>query len=178
MTTSLVLTVIGPDRPGLVSALAARAAAHGANWLESRMADLAGRFAGIVHLAVPEGQVEPLLASLRELESLGLSLVVQRSDSAPAADADAGRMLVLELVGQDRPGIVRDISRALAEREVSIEELETATESGSWSGEALFRARARLRVPARLEVAALRIALEAIADDLMVDLTLEEDARS
>jgi len=152
---SLVLTAVGPDRPGLVSAMADVAIAHGANWADSRMAHLAGQFAGIAHLQVPQERAE--------------ALVVQGTPGAAA-----GRSVVLELVGQDRPGIVREIARTLAARSISIDELDTRLESGSFSGEALFRAQARLRVSDRVPTAELRASLEALANDLMVDVTLDE----
>jgi glycine cleavage system regulatory protein len=171
MPTSLVLTIVGPDRPGLVNLVSDRATAHGANWLESRMANLAGQFAGIVLLQIPDAKVQSFSASLAELESQGLRVTVARG-----ADGSGGgmRRLHLELLGQDRPGIVRDISSALARQGVSIDELVTDCVSGSMSGEALFRAQAQLRVPVGVETRALRVVLESIANDLMVDVTLDE----
>jgi glycine cleavage system regulatory protein len=171
MTTSLVLTVIGRDRPGLVSALSDQAAAFGANWLESRMAHLAGHFAGIVLVEVADARVEPLLAALRGLDAMGLRVEATRTEASPAAP---GRLIALQLVGQDKPGIVRDVSRALAGQGVSIESFESEVVSGAMSGEAMFRARAQLRVPAAVPVDALRRAMEALANELMVDLELGE----
>ena len=176
MPASLILTIVGPDRPGLVNLISDRVTAHGGNWLESRMANLAGQFAGIVHLHVPQASIEALIVAFQELEAQGLRIVVTRgTDGASGAP---GRRMKLELIGQDRPGIVRDISHALASRGVSIEELVTDCVSGSMSGESLVRASAQLRVPAHVGTAQLRGALEAIANDLMVDLTLDESGAS
>lgn len=165
----LVLTLIGPDRPGLVESVAARVAAHGGNWLESRMAHLAGQFAGILRVEVPADKVAALRAALAELEAQGLRIVAQ-GGAAPAA----GGMRVMELqaVGQDHPGIVRDISQVLLRHGVNIEELTTDRLSAPMAGGQLFSARARLHVPASLDADRLRRDLETIADDLMVDLTL------
>ena len=171
MPTSLVLTIVGPDRPGLVNLISDRATAHGANWLESRMANLAGQFAGIVLLHVPNSKVEALVKSFEEFESQGLRVTALRGAGRGAGSM---RRLHLELMGQDRPGIVRDISGALAQRGVSIDELVTDCVSGSMSGENLFRARAQLQVPAGVETRALRRVLEDLANDLMVDVTLDE----
>ena len=171
MPTSLVLTIVGPDRPGLVNLISDRATAHGANWLESRMANLAGQFAGIVRLQVPDAKVEALATSLADLEAEGLRITVSRGEYRAAGGM---RRLNLELVGQDRPGIMRDISGVLARHGVSIDELVTDCVSGSMSGEALFRARAQLHVPAGVETRALRRTLEDLANDLMVDVTLDE----
>ena len=145
MVTSLVVTVIGPDRPGIVSLLSAKAQGFGANWAGSRMASLAGQFAGMVHFEVPPEHADALAAALRGLESAELKITIERSEGAPVP---AGRRVVkLELVGHDRPGIVRDLSGALAQRGVSIEELHTEIVSGAMTAEHLFKVKAVLLVP-------------------------------
>jgi len=174
MHTSLVVTVIGPDRPGLVSLISDRGKALGASWAESRMASLAGQFAGIVRFDVAADFAEPLAVSLLELESLGLRVVIARGKDV--AEPPASHLVKLELVGHDRPGIVRDISRVLADSKVSIEELQTEIASGAMSGGQMFQARALLRVPAALATDELRRVLEAIANDLMVDIALDDQA--
>ena len=168
----LVITIIGPDRPGIVSAISDQAAAFGANWADSLMADLAGQFAGIVYLQAPAANVEALMGALRKLESPAMHVAVARG-TAGAAAAPA-RHLKLELVGQDRPGIIRSIAGQLAQRGVSIERLQTQIESGAMSGGELFRMSALLRVPASVEDADLRRALEGLANELMVDIELDE----
>jgi glycine cleavage system regulatory protein len=173
MKTSLILTLIGPDRPGLVSAVSARASQCGANWMESRMAHLAGQFAGVVRLEVDAAAAGALETALRGLASEGLHVAIARGGALAAAEL---RRVCLDLVGHDRPGIVRDISTVLARHGVSIEVLETACESASMSGESLFRAHAELAVPAAADLAVICTDLEALANELMVDLTLDGTA--
>jgi glycine cleavage system regulatory protein len=163
---SLILTVVGPDRPGLVRALSEAVASNGGSWLESRMARLGGQFAGIVLVEAPA----TLLDDLRTLERQGLRIVVQ-SGEAIAGDAGAIQpRLALEVVGNDRPGIVRDVARVLADSGVNIEELTTGVASGSFSGETLFRATALLRAPDEAAVEAVRTGLERLGNELMVDI--------
>jgi len=171
--TSLVLTVVGDDRPGIVERVAEEVLASGANWEESSMARLAGKFAGLLHVSVDEGEADDLAARLRALDAGGLTVVVE---PAAADEATAAQPVELELVGNDRPGIVRDISRVLAGQQINIEELETGVGSAPMSGETLFRARALLRVPASVSLDALRQQLEALEGELMVDLDLEVPA--
>lgn len=170
--TALTLTLIGRDRPGLVRALSEKIAAVGGNWLESRMARLAGQFAGILQLDVPAAEVEGLIADLQALEHEGLRATVVQGvgEEAPASH----QTLLLELVGQDRPGIVREIAQVLAGRRVNIEELTTRVVSGSFSGESLFEAEARLRVPADVPPDEVRHLLEMLANELMVDISLDQ----
>ncbi len=170
MVTSLVVTVIGPDRPGIVSLLSAKAQGFGANWAGSRMASLAGQFAGMVHFEVPPENADALVAALRGLESSDLRIVIERSG---AAAVPAGRRIVkVELVGHDRPGIVRDMSGSLAQLGVSIEELHTEIVSGAMTAEHLFKVKADLLVPQSVGNDALRHALEALANEMMVDIAL------
>ena len=171
MGTSLVVTIIGNDRPGIVERLSEVVLAAGANWEESRMARLAGKFAGILHISVASADADTLASGLRAMSSDGLTVVVE-SSAAPAAEAS--RTVRLELVGNDHPGIIRDISRVLAQHQVNIEEVETGVSGAPMSGEQLFRARAQLRLPAAVTSDWLRERLEALAGELMVDVTLDE----
>ncbi len=166
---TLVLTVIGDDRAGLVDALAGPIALHGGNWDRSHMARLAGKFAGIVVVSVPDEHIDALTADLGTLTARGLlDVTVAIAAAGPGEAGD--ELLSLHLIGQDRPGIIREIAGALAERNVSIEELQTSASSAPMSGELLFEATATLRVPAESDPADLRATLEAIANELMVDL--------
>ena len=170
MSVSLVLTIIGEDKPGLVELLSQIVAAHGGNWLESRMSRMAGRFAGILRASVPSGNADALAEALAALETHGLRVVVERS-----AVEDSGatfRRISLDLVGVDRAGIIRDLSRALALRQVNVDELHTECSSAPMSGEILFNARAKLRVPLDTVIEELHEALEEIANDLMVEISL------
>lgn len=170
---SLILTLVGPDRPGLVSRLSGQVAARGGSWLESRMAHLAGQFAGIVLVDIGDGEVGPLTTSFAALHEDGLQVLVHHAVGvAPKASAEA--LLVLDMVCLDRPGIVRDITRVLAASGVNIEELTTNILSGSFSGETMFRAEARLRVPQSIGTDGLRQELERLGNDMMVDFNLTQ----
>ncbi|MCY7388261.1 MAG: glycine cleavage system protein R [Burkholderiales bacterium] len=176
MLTSLVITVIGPDRPGIVSAVSDKAVEFGANWTDSVMANFAGQFAGIVQLQVAAAHCEALMAALRSLESPGMRIAVAKGGAGGDANATAtaARHLMLDLVGNDRPGIIHSISSQLAQRGVSIEKLQTEVVSGAWSGEQMFQMKALLLVPAALDVDALRAGLEGLANELMVDITIDD----
>jgi glycine cleavage system regulatory protein len=172
MATSLVLTLIGTDQPGLVEMLSQTVATHGGSWEHSRMARLGGYFAGILEVSVPKNQAASLFKSLHELEARGLKVMVRDAadDPLPAET----RVLRLELVGQDRPGIVMEISSALAAIQVNVVELSTECSPAPMSGETLFSATAELHHPLDHSIEALRETLEKIASDLMVDLQLDE----
>jgi glycine cleavage system regulatory protein len=164
----VVLTVIGDDRPGLVSALAEVIGRHGASWERSQMARLAGTFAGIVQVRVADDRADALVSELRSTEGF-LEVVVARSADAPAPTA---HRLQLSLVGTDRPGIVREIAAALAAHGVSIDELSTEVRAAPMSGGLLFEATAVLLAPDLADLDAVRATLERLADELMVDLDL------
>jgi len=174
LSVSLVLTLIGEDRPGLVGLLSEAVSDHDGNWLESRMSRMAGRFAGILRANVPEANADALIAALSSLESQGLRVVVERSTYSDAESEF--RRIPLELVGSDRPGIIREISQALASRNINVDELLTECSSAPMSGEILFTAKVSLRIPQEASIDELSDALEEIADDLLVELTLGEPA--
>lgn len=182
MTTSagfstLVMTVIGPDRPGIVELLAEPVSRHAGNWLESRMAHLAGEFAGILRIEVPASNVHALVADLSTLQTGDLKIIVQRNLDDVLPVSTVSRMLVkFHLVGQDRPGIVARVSRVLATNGANVEELTTGCSCAPMTGETLFEAEATVSVPNDESVSQLRAALETIASDLMVDVTFQESA--
>ena len=168
-TTSLVVTVMGPDRPGIVRQLSERAQRFGANWAASRVANLAGEFAGMIHFEVPRENADALAEALRGLESAGLRLVIAKSDGA---QAPAGlRGVELELIGEDRPAIVSNLTRILAESGVSIEHMHTEI-VGHASGKKTFKVAAHLLVPKALSSDELRRKLEVVAHEMMVDIAL------
>ncbi|MCP4447491.1 MAG: glycine cleavage system protein R [Myxococcales bacterium] len=168
----LVLTVIGSDRPGLVGAISRVVSEHGANWEASHMARLGGQFAGILQVVVPEEKADSLAKSLGELGPSGLKVTVERETST--AFEPEGQAYCLELVGSDQPNIVRDISEALASREVTVLELTSEIASAPVSGGRLFRMQASIRCPASVGRAQLRDSLEELANSLMVDLSLDD----
>ena len=176
MPTSLVLTILGEDRPGLVESLASIIAAHDGNWLESRMAQLAGQFAGILRASVPDANATALINALQGLAVHGLQVVAARSTTDEAAQHS--RWLMLDLVGNDHLGIIRDLARTLAQRGINIEELQTACTSAPMTGGMLFKTHARLRVPPEVAVSELQVTLEQLAHDLMVSITLEGPVRT
>lgn len=167
---SLVATVMGPDRPGIVSLIADRAQRFGANWTDSRMANLAGEFAGMVHFDVPPENLDALAAALQGLDSTGLRVSVAKSQAAGASPL---RGVVIELVGDDRVGIVSQLTRMLAERNVSIEYIQTElVRSESPSGKKTFKVNAHLQMPKTLSLDDLQRDLGTLANGLMVDIGL------
>jgi glycine cleavage system regulatory protein len=168
----LVLTVIAPDQPGLVERIAQCIAAHGGNWLESRMSRMAGQFAGILRVAVPAEGYDELVEGLQGLSAHGIRVMLAQSGIEPAC---TWKPILLDLVGNDRPGIVRDITRLLTELGVNLESLLTEVMPAPMSSEPLFHAEAVLAVPLTLSLDVLQAKLETLADDLMVELNLHQE---
>lgn len=169
MRDTLVLTIIGADRRGLVEALAREIAAVDGNWEDGRMARLAGQFAGILLVTVDTARTDELVAALRALDATGLQVSV-RPTAAPSAPG--GTRIRLELTGQDRPGIVRDVARVLAERGANVEELESSVASAPMSGERMFTARITAIARDGGELADLKSRLEGLTSELMVDVVV------
>ena len=176
MKSPLVITLVGPDRTGLVESVAQAVVSHGGNWLESRMCRLGGQFAGILRVEVAVERREELIAYLQTLEVDGLRVIIH-ADASGAGAVAPGSFAVIDLVGQDRPGILRSISAVFAAHGANVEELASERVSAPMGGGTLFQARVTVFLPASVTVAAVRADLERIAADLMVDLKLEPAVR-
>lgn len=166
--SSFVMVVLSPDRPGLVERIASVVREHEGNWLESHLSTTAGFFGGILHISLPTEQVEPLKSALRALPVEGLEFLIETS--ASSGPTPTGPTVEISLVGNDRPGIVSRISEAIARRGINVTEFETEYTSAPMAGNAIFRARASLVMPAETRFDDLKSDLETIANDLMVDL--------
>ncbi len=165
----VVLTVLGQDRPGLTRALADLVLGAGGNWLESHLGRLGGRFVGAVLVEIDDGRRAALETALQTLAREGVE--VKSSPAGPEAHAP-GADLTFSIVGQDRPGIVKQVTDVLTALHVNIEELTTRLEIAPQSGERLFAAEAHLRLPDGVDSARVQDALEAISQEIMVDLKI------
>ncbi len=161
------MTVLGPDRPGLVRILSDTVASHGGNWLESRMTRLAGQFAGVVRVECPAEGAERLAAALQSLASEGLTVQAVREETP---QEDARKTLTVEVIGNDRPGIVRELAAAIAAAGGNVEELTTGLESAPMAGHPLFRARGVISIPESSGAEDLTAAIEELGSDLSVDI--------
>lgn len=171
MRTSLVFTFIGDDKPGLVERISNTVAAHGGNWLDSRLAQLAGKFAGIIRVSVPSAKAESLASALRDLGSEGLNIVVEQTSTS--GDDNRPLRYTLSVVGLDRPGIVKEVSRALSTRNINVLEFDTHISSAPMTGEPLFNANALIAAPAGTDFGGLEEQLEAIANELTIEIDLK-----
>jgi glycine cleavage system regulatory protein len=171
--TSLVISFIGDDRPGLVEQFSEVVSRHDGNWLESRMSQLAGKFAGIVRVGVASTQVSDLSAELKGLASPELSVLVEESKaSIPQA---AVKLIQLSILGLDRPGIVKEIAQALAQNSINVIEMTTDITNAPMTGELLFNADAWVHAPETADLEAIQSLLEATADELAVDIEIQID---
>lgn len=170
MHASIVMTVLAADRPGLVSTLSETIAARGGSWQESRMARLAGQFAGILRVECPAEQADGLLGDLRELESQGIAVHARLEAAAPAAPRES---VALDVVGNDRPGIIRALSAAIAGAGGNVEDLATSLESAPMSGHPIFHATGRVSLASGGDPAVLIAAIENLGPDLSVSVTAE-----
>ncbi|MEZ5096062.1 MAG: ACT domain-containing protein [Nocardioides sp.] len=168
---TLVLTLIGTDRAGLVSAVSRLVDARGGSWERSQLSHLGDVFAGVVEVAVPAAEVEALVADVEALAADGLRVTVERTGSKVAGP---GRRMRLRLVGADHPGIVAEVSSLLAGHGVNVEELNTRVVDAPMAGGTLFEAEVVVGVPDSVDVGELGSALEELAHSLMVDTELVE----
>ena len=173
MNQEVILTVVGSDRPGLTRAIADAVYAAGGNWLESHLSRLGGKYVGSVLVELPQERLGELETAAKAIDAVGLHVEI-----LPAAGENqrSGQSLGIEIVGQDRPGIVREVTTVLAGLDVNIEDFTTAIEGSAWSGAPLFRAKAKLLIPATVSTDQVRDALERISGEIMVDFSVQGEA--
>ncbi|WP_299877386.1 glycine cleavage system protein R [uncultured Cocleimonas sp.] len=167
MQVSLIITILGPDKPGLVKSLSETLNKFGASWTESRMAHLAGKFAGLLQVSLPTENLEPLTKAINELETDIFKIHIEQADLDTMKPE---KILKLELLGQDRPGIIHDITQQLSKLEVNIEELESHIREASMSGEILFCAELTLGLPVNVTTDEVQDILEDMSDQFMIDV--------
>ena len=176
MDQSYVLTFTSDDRPGLVESLSEAIDASGGNWLESRLCQLAGKFAGLVLVSVPADRAAELEASLESLSTGGLRIQVTPATPAAAPGSESGtrpRRITLAVMGPDRSGIVREVARALADRRINVVDMDSHVAGAPMSGEQLFNARIDAHIPAATDLASLSVALDEIAEQMTLEIDLE-----
>lgn len=172
MKKSMVISVLGNDSPGLVKSLSKIIVAHNGEWIESQMASLAGKFAGILRVDLPAEQLADFQAALQNSDALGLSVIFEESpqtDSTPAEN-----QFEIELIGQDQPGIVHRISSVLTQIHANVDELHTEVVEASMSGEKLFKANIKLHIASDVKTGEIQALLEELANELIVDIELVE----
>jgi glycine cleavage system regulatory protein len=171
MKSSYVITFIGDDRPGMVEALSSVIERNGGNWHDSRLSQLAGKFAGLILVSLPAKSGQTLETELKALSATGLSVRV--SATGETTGTESGRPITLSVMGLDRPGIVMEISRALAQRQINVLEMDSSVSSGPMSGEMMFSARITAAIPEDTDMENLSDSLEDIANQMTLDIDLD-----
>ncbi|HYH49107.1 MAG TPA: ACT domain-containing protein [Acidimicrobiia bacterium] len=172
----LVLTAVGPDRPGLVNGLSSLISEAGANIEDSRMAVLGGEFAMIVLISGPPAAIERARAIGPQVEAgLGLRCILKETSAAhPYADYLLYR---IEVSGADRPGIVQAVAAILAGRGINVASLESRLSYAPFSATPMFVLEADLQVPSKTVLSELRSELAATCEDENLDYRLEPGAQ-
>ncbi len=169
--SQLVVTAVGPDRPGLVGELTGVLHEAGANLADSRMINLRGQFAIVALVEGDSNVLEKARHALKSGEKL-LGLTFEFSDARSAVPS-SGLPFRLKTYSMDQSGIVHRYTSYLKERNINIEELETSLESAPFAGTPVFNLEIRMTVPTSVNVPELRRALEALGDKLNCDVDLE-----
>ena len=174
MNKTLVLSLTADDKPGIVETIANTVNRHHGNWLESQLAQLAGKFAGVISVSIANENIEDLRKTLNTLEKQGIYIQVDQIDQSQDTQAE-GALGQLLITGPDRVGIVKEVSKALADQSINVYSLNTWLSSMPYSGDPLFEAEASILIPEHVDTHAIQDKLDAIADNLGIDVSLNLD---
>jgi glycine cleavage system regulatory protein len=177
MNRSLVLSILCDDKPGIVELVASTIKGHGGNWLESNMSHLAGKFAGILQVNVSDADIDNLKNSLQQLNAKGIQVITSEVGIVSNSNAEH-KAMHFTLVGNDRPGIVSELSQAFSSHHINMESIETNCSSMPWSGDPMFTARGTLSLPDKVNMDQLMDQLDQISDKLGVDVEIDEKENS
>ena len=123
--STIIITAVGADRPGMVAALSSILADQQCNLEDCAMTRLGGQFAMMLMVQLPAdktlAQIEPLFGELQH--SHGLKVHCDEAENHVVA-GDAPRH-ILTVYAQDRPGLLSTISQILAENKVNITDVQT-----------------------------------------------------
>lgn len=172
MHCSYIITFISDDRPGLVETIANTIRKCNGNWLESRLSQLGGKFAGLILVSVPQSAAAALVQQLSDLEQGDISVSVTETETARETTSPDARTVSLSIIGPDRSGIVQEVSRALAAHRINVIEMDSKVSSAPMSAEMLFEARISASIPEMLDVEQLRDSLDSIADQMTLEIEM------
>lgn len=175
----LIVSALGPDRPGIVGELTSHLHEAGANLLDTRMVNLRGEFAMMVLLEVSPAAAGKLTAELPQFgKRIGLTLTVAEQGAGDAAAyATQGLPYRLKTYSLDQPGIVARLTSVLRGYCVNIEELTARQESAAFAGNPLFLTEMQLTVPADVSLRELRADIEKVCSQINCDWDLDPAER-
>lgn len=169
----LIITAVGPDRPGLVAALTRHVYEVGASLADSRMVNLRGHFA---LLALIEGPLETLTSLRRKLESdgtaMGLRLEMYEAAAGPSRPSGSVPYRI-KVYSNDQPGIAARVTTLLHQHSVNVEELETRIESAPFAGTPLFVLEGIVTLPQGTSTRKLRDELGVLGEKIGCDIDLD-----
>lgn len=172
MSVTIVISVVSDNHPGIIEPISKILSTYNSNWIDSNMISLEGKFSGIISAQVPDQHVDQVIADLDDLNTEQLKVFV---DKIVADITSKQHEMTLELIGQDRVGIVRDITQVLARHDINILKIHTECSEASMSGENLFSANIRISVPDDDKIKTVQDDLHDLANELMVDIIFSED---
>lgn len=171
MQAITIVSFIADDKPGIVEKFSKIIENHQGSWLESRLSQLAGKFTGIIEVRTEQSKQQALQQELNALNSDTLAVLLSTAAQTTAHNHE--RLWQLHILGLDRPGIVQEFSKALAQKLVNIAKMRSWVESAAMSGEPLFKAQAIIEAPDNLSLDDLDEVLEQICQRLDLEHSLK-----
>ena len=168
MKKNIILSVIGPDKSGIVSDISKFVKAYSGNIEKSRMVRLEDYFTIMVQINIQKDKIKNLEQDLTNYSNYTFSIHSLES----ANNNENEDIHTVYLKGIDSEGIVYKITNEFAKLNINIEELETNLENAPMSGLSLFSLKAKIS-HARLNLEALKKTMDKLAAELDVNINIE-----
>ena len=169
MNTSLVITAIGADRPGIVNELTEVLLKADLNIEDSRMAVLGGEFAVMLLVTGSTESIDLVKQQKDKLENaLNLNLLIKATQKQ-TGDAPAHSHYNILVEGMDNPGIVHKLTRYLSQHHINIINMQTDSHHAPHTGTPLFTVNINVHVPAKLNIDQIKQDFTLLCDELNMD---------
>lgn len=168
----LIVTALGEDTTGLVTAITQTVAEAGCNVVDSRMAVMGGDFTLCMMVHGNWSTLAKLETQLKRLEGqLGLTVATRRSEG----HRRAGDVMpyAAEVIAPDQPGIVHGLANFFSSRSINIEEMVCRRYNAPHTGTPMFSVNLVVGIPTSLHIAVLREEFMDYCDRLNLDAVME-----
>ena len=169
MNKNIILSLIGPDKPGIVSNISKMVKNHSGNIDKSRMIRLGDFFTIMVLINIDKNNRIELEKELNNHSNYQISIYELNNKQTENAD---DTIYTVHLNGVDSEGLVYKITNELAKLNINIEELETNRENAPMSGLALFSLTAKITHP-KLDYDILKQKMTELESNLDVNIILK-----
>lgn len=174
MRSYVVISSMGPDRPGLAKDIAEFFTARGINIERSRGCVLGNEFGMIILTSGKTDDIERLIKDLDSLrEKTKLDIYVRKTKAPGHRDVLPSIPYKLIATSIDHPGIIHQICKSLQTRKVNIDDISTNVNNNPVTGANTFQMVCYFSLPPAIKIIDLKNDFNRISDEYNIDIRFD-----